>query len=70
MSAIDPRPLSARRLSQPSEDYVGVRIEPDRRHGRGAETNKSGRFEKLERAFVDDGWSSLDLLPPLSRSVG
>jgi DNA repair photolyase len=69
MSRIDPQPASARRLSQPSEDYVGVRIEPDRRHGRGAETNRSGRFEKLERAFVDDGWSSLDLLPPLKTEV-
>jgi DNA repair photolyase len=48
---------------------VGARIEADRRHGRGAETNKSGRFEKLERAFVDDGWSSLDLLPPLKTEV-
>jgi DNA repair photolyase len=51
------------------EEFVGVRIDPDRRHGRGAETNRSGRFEKLERAFVDDGWGTLDLLPPLKTEV-
>ncbi len=50
-------------------DYLGVRIDPERRHGRGAETNKSGRFEKLAKAFVDDGWGSLDLLPALKTEV-
>jgi DNA repair photolyase len=50
-------------------DLVGVRIDPDRRHGRGAETNRSGRYETLARAFVDDGWGSLDLLPPLKTEV-
>jgi DNA repair photolyase len=44
-------------------------VDADRRHGRGAETNRSGRFEKLEKAFVDDGWGSLDLLPPLKTEV-
>jgi DNA repair photolyase len=61
-NAIRPEP------SDPSE-FVGVRIDPERRHGRGAETNKSGRFEKLAKAFVDDGWGSLDLLPALKTEV-
>lgn len=51
------------------DDGVGVRIDPARRRGRGAETNRSGRFEKLERAFVDDGWRTLDLLPPFKTVV-
>jgi DNA repair photolyase len=48
---------------------VGVRIDPDRRRGRGAETNRSGRFEPLVREAIDDGWNSLDLLPPLKTEV-
>jgi DNA repair photolyase len=52
-----------------SHDYVGVRIDPDRRRGRGAETNRSGRFEPLSREFADDGWGSLDLLPPFKTEV-
>ncbi|MEO8668264.1 MAG: PA0069 family radical SAM protein [Bauldia sp.] len=53
----------------PGSEFVGVRIDTDRRRGRGAETNRSGRFEKLEKAFVDDGWGTLDLLPPLKTEV-
>ena len=58
------RPVQSHR-----DDGVGVRIDPVRRRGRGAETNRSGRFEKLERAFVDDGWRTLDLLPPFKTVV-
>ena len=51
------------------EDYVGVRIDPERRRGRGAETNRSGRFEKEARVELDDGWDSLGELPPLRTTV-
>jgi len=54
---------------EPSNDYVGVRIDPDRRRGRGAESNKSGRFEPLARESADDGWGSLDVLPPFKTEV-
>ena len=54
---------------EPREDFVGVRIDPDRRRGRGAETNRSGRFEPLARVAADDGWNSLDLLPPVKTEV-
>ncbi len=50
-------------------EFVGVRIDPDRRRGRGAESNRSGRFEPLVRETADDGWGSLDLLPPLKTEV-
>jgi DNA repair photolyase len=55
--------------AQPREDYVGVRIDPDRRRGRGAESNRTGRFEPLSRHAADDGWGSLDVLPPFKTEV-
>jgi DNA repair photolyase len=44
---------------------------PDRaRRGRGAVSNRSGRYEPESRALVDDGWGSADEeLPPLKTSV-
>ena len=55
--------------AQSVEDFVGVRIDPERRRGRGAETNRSGRFEPVARELADDGWSSLAELPPLTTPV-
>jgi DNA repair photolyase len=51
----------------PPETKPGVA--PERRRGRGAESNRSGRFEPLAREALDDGWGSLDLLPPLKTEV-
>ena len=51
------------------DEFVGVRIDPDRHHGRGAESNRSGRFEPVERQTFDDGWGSLDELPPFKTEV-
>jgi len=51
------------------EDFVGVRIDPERRRGRGAETNRSGRYEPVARELLDDGWASLAELPPLKTTV-
>ena len=50
-------------------DCVGVQIDPERRRGRGAESNTSGRYEPLSRVLFDDGWSSIDDLPPLKTTV-
>ncbi len=55
--------------ARPSGETVGVRIDPDRLRGRGAETNRTGRYEPLARVSVDDGWGSLDLLPPFKTEV-
>jgi DNA repair photolyase len=49
---------------QPADLNIGVRIDPERRRGRGARSNASGRFELLKHELFDDGWSSLDELPP------
>ena len=69
MATLSQRSTRAQPPVRPAKDFVGAKIDPDRRHGRGAETNRSGRFEALERAFVDDGWGSLDLLPPFKTEV-
>jgi DNA repair photolyase len=55
--------------AQTVEDCIGVRIDPERRRGRGAESNESGRYEPLSRVLFDDGWSSVNDLPPLKTTV-
>lgn len=48
----------------------GTQAHPDRRRGRGAVSNASGRFEPLSRENFDDGWGSLDETPaPLRTEV-
>ncbi|MGL4285581.1 MAG: PA0069 family radical SAM protein, partial [Phreatobacter sp.] len=46
-----------------------VAIERERRRGRGAQSNDSGRFEAEARVAFDDGWQSLDDLPPFKTTV-
>ncbi|MET0905141.1 MAG: PA0069 family radical SAM protein [Tardiphaga sp.] len=48
---------------------IEVAIDRQRRRGRGAQTNDSGRFEKEARVVFDDGWQSLDDLPPFKTTV-
>ncbi|QLF69549.1 PA0069 family radical SAM protein [Peteryoungia desertarenae] len=47
----------------------GMRIEIDRRRGRGATLNPSGRFESQERVAFDDGWQTLEDMPPFRTEV-
>ena len=49
--------------------YAGHRIDPDRRRGRGATINPGGRFEAEQRVADDDGWGSLEELPPFSTEI-
>ena len=44
-------------------------IDRARRRGRGALTNVSGRYEPQARVAFDDGWQSLEELPPFATSV-
>jgi DNA repair photolyase len=37
--------------------------------GRGASVNMTGRFERLSRALQDDGWNTLEELPPFRTEV-
>jgi DNA repair photolyase len=50
-------------------EQSGVRVRPDRNRGRAAGINPSGRFEPLTRHVFDDGWESLDELPPFKTEV-
>ncbi|ODT27162.1 MAG: radical SAM protein [Kaistia sp. SCN 65-12] len=47
----------------------GVRVRPDRMRGRAAGINPSGRFEPVSRHVFDDGWESLEALPPFKTEV-
>src|SRR5262245_54926474 len=46
-----------------------IRIRPDRNRGRSAGINPSGRFEPVSRHVFDDGWNSLEELPPFKTEV-
>ena len=48
---------------------LGVAVDLERRRGRGTLTNASGRYEPLARIAFDDGWRSLDELPPFKTQV-
>ncbi|APO66620.1 radical SAM domain-containing protein [Rhizobium gallicum] len=47
----------------------GLRIEGDRRRGRAAGLNPGGRFEPMHREAFDDGWQTLEELPPFKTEV-
>lgn len=44
-------------------------VDGERRRGRGARSNGSGRFEAEVREAVDDGWGCLEELPPFVTEV-
>jgi len=46
-----------------------VAVDGDRRRGRGAQSNASGRYEAVARVAFDDGWQSFDELPPFKTTV-
>jgi len=48
---------------------IGSAVDRERRRGRGAHSNASGRYEPLARVSFDDGWQALDDLPPFKTTV-
>src|SRR6266568_2145208 len=54
-------------LDTPGDGEVAV--EGERRRGRGAQSNATGRYEPLARIAFDDGWQSFEELPPFKTSV-
>ena len=63
-------PASSEIAGMPSPfPAIEVAIDRQRRRGRGAQTNDSGRYEKEARVAFDDGWQSLDDLPPFKTTV-
>ncbi|MEM7302435.1 MAG: PA0069 family radical SAM protein [Pseudomonadota bacterium] len=56
--------IAGRHLDQPH-----LRVAEARRRGRGSAVNPTGRFETLSRHTFDDGWQTLDELPPFKTEV-
>ena len=48
---------------------LGTAVDRERRRGRGTISNASGRYEPLARIAFDDGWRSLEDLPPFKTTV-
>jgi DNA repair photolyase len=46
-----------------------VAVEAERRRGRGAQSNASGRYEPIARVSFDDGWRELEDLPAFKTTV-
>jgi DNA repair photolyase len=54
-------------LNAPADSDVAV--DTERRRGRGAQSNASGRYEPVARIGFDDGWQSFEELPPFKTTV-
>jgi DNA repair photolyase len=50
-------------------DGAGLDVAAERRRGRGASSNRTGRFESEVREAFDDGWQSLEDLEPFRTEV-
>jgi DNA repair photolyase len=49
--------------------FLGSHVRSERRRGRGTISNASGRYEQIARIAFDDGWQSLEDLPPFQTTV-
>jgi DNA repair photolyase len=56
-------------LSSPAGGLLDASVDRQRRRGRGAQSNASGRYEPMARVPLDDGWQSLEELPPFKTTV-
>jgi DNA repair photolyase len=63
---VDRRPAAVD-LAAPTD--ADVAVEAERRRGRGAQSNASGRYEPVARVAFDDGWQSFEELPPFKTTV-
>src|SRR5471030_3117460 len=75
-SAAIKRPPVKALPSAPAGEFVddatgllGLVVDHERRRGRGAQSNATGRYEPHARIAFDDGWRSLDELPPFKTTV-
>src|SRR4051812_11344700 len=53
----------------PAGETVDSHVGKERRRGRGAQSNASGRYEPKAKIAVDDGWQSLEELAPFKTTV-
>src|SRR5215216_1119731 len=63
------RPPAPVPSATPAGDFVGPLVDRERRRGRGAQSNASGRYEPLAKIAFDDGWRTLEDLPPFQTMV-
>jgi DNA repair photolyase len=59
----------ARKPDTPAGDFLGSGVDRERRRGRGTLSNASGRYEPIARIAFDDGWRSIEELPPFQTTV-
>ena len=59
-----PAPLPSAPAGEP-----GPAVDRERRRGRGAQSNASGRYEPVARVAFDDGWQNFEDLPPFKTNV-
>ena len=68
-----PQPSSARRSRCPPRSRRATLSAPfadrERRRGRGAQSNATGRYEPHVKIAFDDGWRTLEDLPPFTTTV-
>jgi DNA repair photolyase len=62
-------PLEAAEAARRRMDDLAYRVEVERRRGRGASANPSGRYEPARREGFDDGWDVEEELPSLPTEV-
>jgi DNA repair photolyase len=62
-----PRGVDKSSTSEPAEPRAVLR--DDLRRGRGARSNRAGRYEREQREEFDDGWEGLADLVPLQRDI-
>jgi DNA repair photolyase len=53
----------------PPGQTIDAHVGSERRRGRGAQSNISGRYEPQARIAVDDGWQNLEELTPFTTTV-
>ncbi len=61
--------VPARPSSAPDGDFTVTGVDHDRRRGRGAQSNVTGRYEPQAREGFEDGWQRPDDLPPFETTV-
>lgn len=67
--ALSRSPVELAEAARRRMDDKAYRVEAERRRGRGATANPSGRFEPAQREAFDDGWSLDQDLPALPTEV-
>src|SRR5215467_4009252 len=62
-------PQAASAGASPPDEFTGTGVDRERRRGRGAQSNATGRYEPQAREGFDDGWQSFEDLPPFQTTV-